>query len=72
MVSWPGAGFAIVRRRPGVRPADLGLPLHSLDRSIPCASVMLAARRRPVGVPVQLYDIKWPSVRSSFVHLLFT
>ena len=27
MVSWPDSGFAIVRRRPGVMPADLGFPV---------------------------------------------
>jgi len=30
------------------------------------------ARPSPGDAPVQLYDIKWPSVRSSFVQLPFT
>src|SRR5690348_9225393 len=36
------------------------------------ASCEKTARPSPGDAPVQLYDIKWPSVRSSFVQLPFT
>src|SRR5882672_2237943 len=36
------------------------------------ASCEEAARPSPGDAPVQLHDIKWPSVRSSFVQLPFT
>ena len=57
-------------------PADLGLSAGPPGSARPLrmshASCEETARPSPGDVPVQLYDIKWPSVRSSFVQLPFT
>ena len=70
------AGFACVRPRSDVMPADLGLsaglPRSARTLRMSHASCEEAARPSPDEIPVQLYDIKWPSVRSSFVQLPFT
>lgn len=69
-------GFACVRPRPDVMPADLGLSAELPESAHPLrmshASCELTARPSPGDAPVQLHDIKWPSVRSSFVQLPFT
>ena len=70
------AGFACVRPRSNVMPADLGLsaglPRSARTLRMSHASCEEAARPSPGEISVQLYDIKWPSVRSSFVQLPFT
>jgi hypothetical protein len=57
-------------------PADLGLsaglPGSARLLRMSRAGCEEAARPSPGDAPVQLYDIKWPSVRSSFVQLPFT
>jgi ABC-type phosphate transport system substrate-binding protein len=56
-------------------PLTSTFPLGCQDPRVPCmshASCEEVARPSPADAPVQLYDIKWPSVRSSFVQLPFT
>ena len=64
------------RPRPDVMPADLGLSAGLPGSARPLrtshASCEEAARPSPGDALVQLYDIKWPSARSSSVQLLFT
>jgi hypothetical protein len=70
------AGFACVRPWLDVMPADLGLsaglPGSARPLRMSHVSCEQAARPSPGDAPVQVYDIKWPSVRSSFVQLPFT
>ena len=78
MTAWAyrDAGFACVRPRPDVMPADLGLstglPGSARPLRMSHASCEEAAGPSPGDASVQLHDIKWPSVRSSFVQLPFT